>query len=364
MDNRINKRVNGFFLCLVLLHLSVSVILSVLGTGAVNLGTFGALMFTQLLIMVPSFVFLLVFKCDLSQWVPFKKLRPGTIALTVLFTFLTMPLISLINVFSQLFTTNTAIEMSGDFMDMPVVMTVFMVGFFGPFCEEFTFRGIIFGGLRKHGFVFAAAVVSGLYFGLMHLNLNQFSYALVLGVIFALLVEATGSIWGSVIAHAVINTWNVLLMILMDKAGSEMGVDIFEMTDELGSTDMKLEMIGIMLVISVVTSALAVGVYIGISRHEGRYDKVVSMFCRPQPDRISDEDVWPEEDAMPVTDPVFEAPEQDEMEQESTERTEDGNRRSVGKLVTVSGYIAIAVCLFVIFALDKVVAWISANYQR
>ena len=67
---------------------------------------------------------------------------------------------------------------------------------------------------------------------------------------------------------------------------------------------------------------------------------------------------------MPVTDQAWEASEHEEMEQEGTERTEDGNIRSVGKLVTVSGYIAIAVCLFVIFALDKVVAWISANYQR
>lgn len=331
MDNRINKRVNGFFLCLVVLHLTASVLLSVLGTGAVNLGTFGALMFTQLLIMVPSFVFLLVFKCDLSQWVPFKKLRPGTIALTVLFTFMIMPLVSLINVFSQLFTTNAAVEMSADFMDMPVVMTVFMVGFFGPFCEEFTFRGIIFGGLRKHGVVFAAAVISGLYFGLMHLNLNQLSYALMLGVIFSLLVEATGSIWGSVIAHAVLNTWNVLLMIVMDKTGKEMGMDIFEMSQEFGTTDMKLEMMGIMLVISVVSTAIAVGVYIGISRHEGRLENVVSMFYRPQ---------------------------------EDSELTSDGNIRSAGKIVTVSGYIAIAVCLFVIFALDKVVAWVSANYRR
>lgn len=328
MDNKINKRVNGFFLGLVLLHLSASILLSVLGTGGIELGTFGALMFTQLLIMVPSFVFLIIFKCDLSEWVPFKKLRPGTVALVVLFTFLIMPLISFINVLSQLFTTNTAVEMSAQFMDMPVVMIVFMVGFFGPFCEEFTFRGVIFGGFRQYGYVFAAAVLSGLYFGLMHLNLNQLSYALVLGVIFCLLVEATGSIWGSIIAHAVINTWNVLLMLALDKAYSESGLDIFELSDDLTTTDMKLGMIGVMLVISVIATAIAAGVFIGICRHEGRLDNVISMFCRP--DRLG-------------------------ASQESG---------SPGRLVTATGYITIVLCLFVIFFLDKVVAWVTANYRR
>lgn len=330
MNNKTNKRVNAFFLCLIVLHLGASVLLSVLGTGAVELGTFGALMFTQLLILVPSFIFLIIFRCDLSEWVPFKKLRPGTIVLIILFAFLIMPLTSLINVFSQLFTTNTAVEMSGEFMDMPAVMTVFMVGFFGPFCEEFTFRGVIFGGLRKRGFVFAAAVVSGLFFGLMHLNLNQFSYALLLGVIFCLLVEATGSIFGSIIAHVVINTWNVILMLTMDKVYTGMGMDIFAMSQDIVTNDMKFEVMGILLVISVVTTALAVGVFIAICKSEGRLDNAVSMFFRPA--RNSEED---EQDSAPD-----------------------------GPIVTVTGYIGIAICLFVIFFLDKTVAWVQSYLGR
>lgn len=350
MGNRTNKRVNGFFLSLILLHLGASILVSVLGTGAVELGTFGALMFTQLLILVPSFIFLLIFKCDLSEWVPFKKLKPGTVGLVVLFSFLIMPLISLINVFSQLFTTNTAVEMSGEFINMPVVMTVFMVGFFGPFCEEFTFRGVIFGGLKKHGYVFAAAVLSGLYFGLMHLNLNQFSYALVLGVIFCMLVEATGSIWGSVIAHAVINTWNVILMLAMDKAYTGMGMDIFEMSQEMVTADLKLQAMGVLLVISVIATALAVGVYIAICRSEGRLENVIAMFCRPDRGR------GPEE--------TFE--DSAESQNEAYNISEDGTEtkdETPGKLITASGYIAIAVCLFVIFFLDKAVMLVQKYFR-
>lgn len=349
MDKGTNKRVNGFFLSLVLLHLGASMMISML-QGAVKLGTFEALMFTQLLILVPSFVFLLIFRCDLSEWVPFKKLRPGTVALIVLFSFLIMPLISLINVLSQLFTTNAAVEMSGGFMEMPIPVTVLMVGFFGPFCEEFTFRGVIFHGLRKNGYVFAAVVLSGLYFGLMHLNLNQFSYALVLGVIFSMLVEATGSIISSIIAHAVINTWNVILMILMDRAYSKIGLDVFDLPQQMVTSDMKLAAIGVFLVLSVIFTALAAGVYIAVCRHEGRFDEVISMFYKPAD--ISGAEGAADEDA---------ADEDAAVESAAAEGTDtyEAEPKPPGRLVTLSGYLAIAVCLFVIFFLDKLISWIN-----
>ena len=323
MKDRTAKRVNGFFLSLVLLHLIASILVSMLSLSAVEIGTFGTLMFTQLLVLVPSFIFLLLFRVDLSEWIPFKKIRPGTVALIILFTFLIMPVISLINVFSQLFTTNTAVEMSGDFLGLPPVLAVMIVGFFGPFCEEFAFRGIIFAGLRKQGPVFAAAVLSALYFALMHLNLNQFSYALVLGVIFCLLVEATGSIWASMIAHAVINSWNILLMLSFDKLYARMGIDLYELSQGVVTTDMKLETMGVLLVLSVFCTALAIGAFIAICRNEGRLDHVVSMFCK------------------------------------SEEGSEEGPK---GKLLTLSGYIAIALCLFVIFFLSRVAAWVQNTF--
>ncbi|MBR5766543.1 MAG: CPBP family intramembrane metalloprotease, partial [Lachnospiraceae bacterium] len=207
--NKTNKRVNAFFLSILLINLGAPVLLSFLASGGVKMGTMMSLVLTQLLILVPSLVFLLIFRCDISEWIPFKKLKAGTVLLIILFTFLIMPFISLINVISQLFTVNEVIGISEGFVGISPVIVIVMVGFIGPFCEEFTFRGLIFGGLKRSGYVFAAAVISAIFFGLMHLNLNQMCYALVMGVMFSMLVEASGSIWASIIAHAVINTWNI-----------------------------------------------------------------------------------------------------------------------------------------------------------
>ncbi len=309
------KRVNTFFLILVVLHIGASLIVSLLDNEAVRLGTFSSLMLTQLLILVPSFLFFLISGYDISEWIPVRRLKSGTVVLVIVFTFLVMPLISAINIFSQLFTENVAVDMMGEIAGVSPVITILIVGLFGPFCEEFTFRGVIYGGLRKSGFFFAAAAVTGIFFGLMHLNLNQFSYALVLGLVLSLLVEATGSIWSSIIAHMTVNTWNVFLMIMADRFYSSMGLDIFKEAAETITRDDKFMMMGFLLVISVITTLLAAGVFVAICSHEGRTEEARAIF---KAGRSPDED----------------------------------NRD--GRIITLSGYIAIAVCLFVIFFLDKI----------
>lgn len=376
-----NKRVNGFFLCLIIVHFMASVAISVLAMGGVEIGTFMALLMTQLLLLVPSFIFIISGNDNVFEWLRFRRLKTGTVFMVILFTFLTMPLISLINVVSQLFTTNTAVEMSAAFVGMPAALTVFMVGIFGPFCEEFAFRGIIFGGFRRSGAVLAGAVLSSVYFGLMHLNLNQMSYALVLGVVFCMLVEGTGSIWASITAHAVINTWNVILLLVMEKVYSEMGKNMFELINEDVTTDQKLAMTGFLLVASLISSALAFGVFIAICRHEGRWEEFVSIFYRNKSGNAG-EDTRYTGDIDNSDDNRYNGTVEDTESTgdgygngnngicEDTESTVDsfgngnngaGENNTNGKvrLLTPSGYIAIALCIFIIFFLDRILSMFS-----
>ena len=51
-------------------------------------------------------------------------------------------------------------------------------------------------------------------FGLAHGNLNQFMYAFAVGIFLAYLVEASGSVYASMLAHSLINGTTVLLMYL------------------------------------------------------------------------------------------------------------------------------------------------------
>jgi hypothetical protein len=86
----------------------------------------------------------------------------------------------------------------------PFVM-VFIVGLFGPLVEEILFRGMIFGKLRRAYSFWPSALISGILFGVFHMNLVQGLYAAVFGVVLAYIFEKTETIWGCYMLHAFFN---------------------------------------------------------------------------------------------------------------------------------------------------------------
>ena len=128
-----------------------------------------------------------------------------------------------INSVSGLFSTNYVQGSVQELVAYPFWLQLLIIAVLPACVEEFVFRGLIYHSYRKNG-ILGAAVLSGLVFGLMHLNINQLSYAAVMGIIFALLVEATGSMYSSMLAHFAANSYSVILMQLvsMTSGGSEL----------------------------------------------------------------------------------------------------------------------------------------------
>lgn len=73
-----------------------------------------------------------------------------------------------------------------------------------PVVEEYVFRKVIVDRTVRYGQGLAIAA-SGLMFGLFHGNLNQFAYAVVLGMFFAFLYVKTGNLKITIAMHAIIN---------------------------------------------------------------------------------------------------------------------------------------------------------------
>lgn len=67
-------------------------------------------------------------------------------------------------------------------------------------CEETTHRGMLLFSLKGNGAI-RAVVLSGLLFGLMHLNIFQFGYAFVVGMLFGAVTLLTKSIFPAMIMH-------------------------------------------------------------------------------------------------------------------------------------------------------------------
>lgn len=93
----------------------------------------------------------------------------------------------------------------GLFKNSNIFESLFTLSLVAPFTEELLFRRIIFAGFAKNYRVVTAAVVSALFFGIMHLNPWQLTTAFLVGLYFALLYYKTGSVIPSILGHAIFN---------------------------------------------------------------------------------------------------------------------------------------------------------------
>ena len=75
-------------------------------------------------------------------------------------------------------------------------------------CEEFLFRGILCHEYENKG-VFRAIILSSLFFALLHFNLQNLIVYFFCGVVLALVLYATRSLWGAVVAHFLYNIFGV-----------------------------------------------------------------------------------------------------------------------------------------------------------
>ena len=92
---------------------------------------------------------------------------------------------------------------------------IFWMGIVAPFAEEVVFRWLVFLRMRDNLRLITAALLSGLAFGIYHMNLMQGVYAAIMGIIFALILEWRGNLLASILLHMGANIWSLLVTDVM-----------------------------------------------------------------------------------------------------------------------------------------------------
>jgi membrane protease YdiL (CAAX protease family) len=218
------KRINRFIPVLFISYILLSILAgTVIGVMDINMPLWGSYLISQAIVLLPALVYVAVHKINIIACMPYRKLRISDGLLSLLIGYTLIPLMLFINSVSGLFSTNYVQGSVQELVAYPFWLQLLIIAVLPACVEEFVFRGLIYHSYRKNG-ILGAAVLSGLVFGLMHLNINQLSYAAVMGIIFALLVEATGSMYSSMLAHFAANSYSVILMQLvsMTSGGSEL----------------------------------------------------------------------------------------------------------------------------------------------
>lgn len=95
--------------------------------------------------------------------------------------------------------------------DAPLVLSAIFLVIIAPVTEELFFRGVLQRSLSIRYGPGKAIVYSGLLFGIVHLLPWQVVPAVVLGTLFAWFREKTGSLWPSLIAHAITNGTSLVM---------------------------------------------------------------------------------------------------------------------------------------------------------
>ena len=292
--NRV-KNVNRLFLVMILISIASPFLF---GRFFGNLTFYQSSAVSEALFLIPVLCYIALTGglClnDLQLQVP----RISVLLLVMVFTWLMMALMTCLNLFSMLFARNyVASELLG--LDGAALgKNLFYIAIVPALAEEFMFRGIIYHGYRLAG-AGKAILFSGLCFGLLHMNL--FCYAFVICMIFALLVEATGSLLSSMLAHFIINSNSVILMAFQNELEKSLGTAAEGLTSGTvqGGADVLsrqeiLSTLGFYAVEAVICGFLAYGVLRLILRLSGRKEYMQQAFgkdsSRDTDDRSRDTD--------------------------------------------------------------------------
>lgn len=234
------KKINRFFPCLLCFFLIASIGLSYFtASTGIRLAYWQQCILSELLMLIPAFIFVAINKINIPACLPYRRLRWQDALLSLLIGYMLVPVVLFINVVTSLFATNYLQESSVEFTSYPYSVQVILIAVLPALVEEFIFRGLIYHSYRKNGLV-GACLFSAVAFGVMHMNLNQFFYAFVIGLFFARMVEVTGSMWSSVLAHFAFNTYSITVTQLLKMAG----VDIVEMSNAAQSASDTVSLAG------------------------------------------------------------------------------------------------------------------------
>jgi len=169
------------------------------------------IVFTQLAgFILPLVIYLRLRGDNLTPYLPNTKLDTYSIGLIAVISLLLQPGMMFISGLFSLFFPNPAAGAMNVMSETPFLILIIVIAVTPALCEEIVFRGYIqkhqeFMGIKK------AAVINGLFFGMMHMNLHQFLYAFAMGIVFAYFVHYTRSIKAGILAHFIVNASQVAL---------------------------------------------------------------------------------------------------------------------------------------------------------
>ena len=164
-----------------------------------------------LLILVPLLLWVYAKRESFKNFLNFEPLEATNVVIIVGACLLIQPAMMFVSGLTGLFFPNVIGDVVMGLMDYPFWLVLLAIAVTPAIVEELVFRGYVQSQYESLG-IKKAAIISGLFFGIIHMNMQQFFYAFILGIVFSYIVYYTKSIISGILAHFVINASQVLLL--------------------------------------------------------------------------------------------------------------------------------------------------------
>lgn len=267
------KKINIFAPVLFGFYIIASVLFSrIIYSNRIALPLWLNLIISQCILLIPALIYVLVMKIDIIKCISYRKIKLSDAVSSLLIGYCLVPLVLLINVISSVFATNYLNSSTTEISQYPFIIQLLLMAFLPTIAEEFVFRGLFYHSYRKNG-ILGAAILSGVIFGAIHLNINQFCYACVMGMVFALMVEITGSMFSSMLAHFAVNSYSIIMLKLVSMSGISVQTEQAsqQMISQYSGVIILLQ-IAILAVTAIAFLSIAYLLFMSMAKRNGRWD--------------------------------------------------------------------------------------------
>lgn len=202
------------------------------GILQLKLGLTGVVLTQYLLILLPSILVLYTLNIDIKGILRLKRTEGRNyIKATGLWAVGFIVIIAYTLLQTAIFPDSLdSMEELGEFFgNANLLESILFFSVTPAICEEIMFRGVIFGSLEKKIGAKKAIIISGALFGIFHIYPAKMVATGMLGMVFAFVTYATGSIFPSMFLHFLNNSFSLVVTPKLQDAGfaGQYGIYVF-----------------------------------------------------------------------------------------------------------------------------------------
>ena len=224
------KKVSTSNVILVIIVIFQFMFAKMIGIINIRLSMPATLFVSQLTILIPFLIYCLLQKQNPLKMIRFKKMKPISVFFAFLIALCSYPVVIFLNMVSMLFVENAMTDVMPAVLEMGLLPGLCFMALMPAIVEETIFRGMLYNTYSKYRPV-AGIILSAVLFGLMHMNFNQMPYAIYLGIVMALVMEACDSIIPSMVIHFTMNASSTIMVFLSQ--------GMLETAEQTQNTDLK-----------------------------------------------------------------------------------------------------------------------------